>query len=67
MIDIEKKTHRRWLESVDPHGQILAHLGDRRIVGCVIKAPCSRTSRQIQVRKPARAILGLVDERDRRF
>lgn len=59
---------RRWLESVDPDGKILATLGDRVIVGCVVKAPCSKTNTQVRVKKPAKAILGLVDaKRDRPF
>ena len=50
----------RYLNSVDRDGMILESLGDRTLVGCVIKAPCSKTApSQIEVKKPPKMIIGL--------
>jgi 2-dehydropantoate 2-reductase len=51
-----------YLESIDPDGQILATLGDRCLVGCVVKAPCSKTKLgYIEVKKPPKMLVGLVN------
>ena len=51
---------RPYLESVDPEGTILRNLSDRCLVGCVIKAPCSKTADGcIEVRKTPQMTLGL--------
>lgn len=49
---------RRHLESVDPQGAILRTIGDRQIVGCVVKAPCQNLDGCIKVRKPPKLIMG---------
>lgn len=50
----------RYLNSVDRDGKILESLGDRTLVGCVIKAPCGKTaSNKIEVKKPPKMIIGL--------
>jgi 2-dehydropantoate 2-reductase len=53
---------RRYLNTIDPDGQILALLGDRCLVGCVVKAPCARSNLgQIIVKKPPKMSVGLVN------
>lgn len=57
---LDKIGSRRYLNSVDRNGTILKTLGDRTIVGCVVKAPCGKTADgYIQVRKPPQLIMGL--------
>jgi 2-dehydropantoate 2-reductase len=51
---------RQYLESVDPNGKILASLNDRHLVGCVIKAPSSKSDLGfIDIKKSPKIILGL--------
>jgi 2-dehydropantoate 2-reductase len=53
---------RQYLETVDPAGQIFDLLGDRHIIGCVIKAPSSKLNLgSIDVKKPPKVILGLTN------
>lgn len=53
------KNHR-YLNSVDCKGMILKTIGDREIVGCVVKAPCHKTKDGcIEVKKPPKLIIGL--------
>ena len=55
---------RPYLHSVDPDGKILALLGDRCLVGCVVKAPCHKTKwGQIKVKKSPKLSVGLVNPR----
>ena len=57
---LQKLSSRRHLDSVDPQGKILSSLGNFTLVGCVVKAPCHKTSEgYIQVKKPPKLILGL--------
>lgn len=61
-ILVHEVAHRPYLDSIDPKGIILRTLGDRCLVGCVIKAPCSKTAAgHVEVRKPPRMILGLTN------
>ncbi|WP_319419428.1 ketopantoate reductase family protein [Pleurocapsa sp. FMAR1] len=56
----DKLSSHRYLNTVDSNGILQKNLGDRTIVGCVVKAPCQRTKQgKIQVNKPPRLILGL--------
>lgn len=58
-----KLVHRPHLNSVDPEGMILAAFGDRCLLGCVIKAPCSKTEYgYIEVRKIPKMIIGLTNK-----
>lgn len=51
---------RRYLDSVDPQGIILRKLGNRQLVGCVVKAPCQKSQNGcIKVKKPPKLIMGL--------
>jgi ketopantoate reductase len=53
---------RQYLEAVDPAGQIFDLLGDRHIIGCVIKAPSSKLDLgSIDIKKPPKVILGLTN------
>jgi ketopantoate reductase len=67
---------RPYLDSVDPEGKILKSLGDRTLVGCVVKAPCCKTKlgegltlhfigractpHQIEVKKSPKMIVGFI-------
>ncbi|WP_036485904.1 ketopantoate reductase family protein [Myxosarcina sp. GI1] len=52
---------RPYLHSVDPDGEIMALLGDRHLVGCVVKAPCSKTPwGRVEVKKSPKMSVGLV-------
>lgn len=56
----EKLSSQRYLHTVDYQGILQHNLGDRTVVGCVVKAPCQRTTEGvIQVKKSPRIILGL--------
>jgi 2-dehydropantoate 2-reductase len=56
----EQISSRRYLNTVDHLGILHQNLGDRTVVGCVVKAPCHRTEGgTIQVKKTPRIILGL--------
>jgi 2-dehydropantoate 2-reductase len=56
----EKLSSQRYLNTVDHRGILHRNLGDRTVVGCVVKAPCQKTEEgKIQVKKPPRIILGL--------
>lgn len=62
----DKLISRRYLNAVDRNGVLQRNLGDRIIVGCVVKAPCQRSAAgQIKIRKPPRLILGLTKNSDR--
>jgi ketopantoate reductase len=55
-----KLSTQRYLNSVDHHGILHHNLGDRTLVGCVVKAPCQKIEEgKIQVKKIPRIILGL--------
>ncbi|MDJ0571849.1 MAG: 2-dehydropantoate 2-reductase N-terminal domain-containing protein [Pleurocapsa sp. MO_192.B19] len=55
------------LNSIDQNGILYKALGDRILVGCVVKAPCQRTEdAKIQIKKPPKLILGLT-KGDRNF
>jgi 2-dehydropantoate 2-reductase len=55
-----KLSSQRYLNTVDHQGILHHNLGDRTVVGCVVKAPCHRTETgSIQVKKPPRIMLGL--------
>ncbi|MDJ0534695.1 MAG: 2-dehydropantoate 2-reductase N-terminal domain-containing protein [Xenococcaceae cyanobacterium MO_207.B15] len=57
---LENLGSRRYLDSVDSEGKILRTLGDRILVGCVVKAPCHKTPEgYIQVKKSPKLIIGL--------
>ena len=57
----DKIGFRRYLNSVDPDGKILTLLGDRCLLGCVLKAPCGKNSwGEIEVRKPPKMLFGFV-------
>ena len=59
---VEQVIYRPYLNSIDPEGMILRTLGDRCLVGCVMKAPCSKTAAgHVEVRKPPKMILGLTN------
>ncbi len=55
----EKIRSYRHLNTVDSNGILQNSLGDRNIVGCVVKAPCQRKDGQVQIKKPPRLTLGL--------
>ena len=56
----DKLSYHRYLNTVDSNGVLQKNLGDRTIVGCVVKVPCQRTKEgKIQVKKTPRLILGL--------
>ena len=58
----------RYLNTVDRNGILQKNLGDRIIVGCVVKAPCQRTAAgKIQIGKPPRLMLGLTTHRDLKY
>lgn len=64
----DKLRFHRYLNAVDRNGVLQKNLGDRIIVGCVVKAPCQRSAEgKIQVRKPPRLILGLTKNRDLKY
>jgi 2-dehydropantoate 2-reductase len=49
----------RYLNTVDPNGKLYHNLNKFRSIGCVVKAPCQRTSEgKIIVRKTPQLILG---------
>lgn len=53
---------RNYLNAIDPGGKILKLLGDRTLVGCVVKAPCGKTKQGlIEVKKPPKMLVGLVN------
>lgn len=55
-----KLSSQRHLNTVDHQGVLHHNLGDRTLVGCVVKAPCQRIEEgKIQVKKIPRIILGL--------
>jgi 2-dehydropantoate 2-reductase len=55
-----KLSSQRYLNTVDHQGFLHRNLGDRTLVGCVVKAPCQRIEEgKIQVKKIPRIILGL--------
>jgi 2-dehydropantoate 2-reductase len=55
-----KLSSQRYLNTVDHQGILHHNLGDRTVVGCVVKAPCQRIEEgKIQVKKIPRIILGL--------
>jgi 2-dehydropantoate 2-reductase len=55
-----KLSSQRYLNTVDHQGILQHNLGDRTVVGCVVKAPCQRIEAgTIQVKKIPRIILGL--------
>ena len=57
-------SNHHYLNSIDPEGKILSLLGDRYLVGCVVKAPCAKTKLgQIEVKKPPKMLVGLVDSK----
>ena len=60
-----KLSSRRYLSTVDDDGILQKNLGDRILVGCVVKAPCYRSSTEIQVKKPPQLILGLTKNNNR--
>lgn len=54
---------RRYLDSIDQDGTLYQALGDRTLVGCVIKAPCQRNEDgKVQVKKTPKLILGLTNK-----
>ena len=56
----EKIITRRYLNTVDRNGVLHKNLGDRTIVGCVVKAPCQKSAvGKIKIRKPPQLVLGL--------
>lgn len=58
---VNQISSRRYLNSIDPNGRIIDLLGDRCLVGCVVKAPCSKTKLgHIEVKKPPKMSVGLV-------
>lgn len=62
----DRLSSRRYLNTVDRNGILQKNLGDRIIVGCVVKAPCQKSAAgQIQIRKPPRLVLGLTENSDR--
>ena len=62
----DKLNSRRYLNTVDRNGILQKNLGDRIIVGCVVKAPCQKSAQgQIKVRKPPQLVLGLTKNSDR--
>ena len=62
----DKLIDRRHLNTVDRNGILQRNLGDRIIVGCIVKAPCQKSAAgQIKVRKPPRLVLGLTQDSDR--
>jgi ketopantoate reductase len=55
-----KLSSQRYLNTVDRQGILHRNLGDRTVVGCVVKAPCQKIEEgSIQVKKIPRIILGL--------
>lgn len=57
---LSKISSHRHLNTVDHKGVLQKNIGDRIVVGCVVKAPCHRTvDGRIIVKKPPRLILGL--------
>ena len=57
---------QRYLNAVDNNGILHKNLGDRIIVGCVVKAPCHRLDNgMIQIKKTPRLILGMTNNSDR--
>ena len=60
-----KLSSRRYLSTVDSENVLQEKLGDRIIVGCVVKAPCHKSSMGIQVKKPPHLILGLTKNNNR--
>lgn len=62
---LPRLSSRPYLDTVDKNGILQKNLGDRIIVGCVVKAPCQRSvTGQIEIRKPPQLILGLTTPRD---
>ena len=54
------------LSTVDNKGIVQKKLGDRIVVGCVVKAPCQKSPEgAIQIKKPPRLILGLTKDNNR--
>lgn len=65
---VDKIRDRPYLDSVDLQGKIYALLGDRHLVGCVVKAPCSKTElRRVKVRKTPKMSVGLVNPKKSYF
>lgn len=65
---VSKISSQPYLHSVDPDGKILTLLGDRHIVGCVVKAPCRKTkSGRIEVKKTPKMSLGLATPKQSYF
>lgn len=62
----QKISSRRHLNTVDNNGLLQKNLGDRIIVGCVVKAPCQRSATgRIEIKKLPQLILGLTQDSDR--
>ena len=60
---LNKINSYRHLNTVDHNGVLQKNIGDRLVVGCVVKAPCHRTENgQIVVKKPPQLILGLTKD-----
>lgn len=56
----KRVNNRPYLDSVDCQGIISQSIGDRQLVGCVVKAPCHKTKDgYIKVKKPPKLIIGL--------
>jgi 2-dehydropantoate 2-reductase len=52
--------NKQYLKSIDPCGRILTSLGDRHLVGCVIKAPSDKSKLgSIDIKKTPKIVLGL--------
>lgn len=63
---IDKINRKRRLNAVDKGGVLQKSIGDRLIVGCVVKAPCHKTvDGHIIVKKPPKIFLGLTKNNDR--
>ena len=56
----KRVNNRLYLDSVDCQGIISKTIGDRQIVGCVVKAPCHKSKDgYIEVKKSPKLIIGL--------
>lgn len=53
----------RYLSCTDPSGKILELLGDRHLMGCVVKAPSSKIkSGYVDIKKTPKILLGLTNQ-----
>lgn len=58
----KKVQFKRYLNSVDSLGRTLDLLGDRCLIGCVVKAPCQKIeSGKVKIRKKPKMLVGLAN------